>query len=51
MSEGVREITIHARVEAVSFYEALGYGVTGESFIEIGIAHRTMTKHLPWSPA
>jgi predicted GNAT family N-acyltransferase len=38
------EITLHARVTAVPFYERLGYEVLGEPFEEVGIPHHKMGK-------
>lgn len=34
---------MHSQVEAVSFYEKLGWVTTGEIFYEANIAHRAMT--------
>lgn len=45
-AEGLREIHIHARDEAVGFYERLGYEIFGEPFVEIDISHRMMRKTL-----
>ncbi len=45
--KGVREIVLHARDTAVGFYERLGYRTEGERFVEVGIAHWTMSKTLP----
>ncbi len=33
---------VHAQVQAIPFYTALGFTVTGETFIEAGIRHRLM---------
>lgn len=46
MERGARHVTLHARVEAVGFYEKHGYTVSGDVFVEVGIAHRTMEKRL-----
>lgn len=42
----LRGILLHAREPVVPFYEALGYVVEGEPFIEITLPHRVMTKRL-----
>ncbi len=43
---GVREIELAARKHAIDFYKKLGYGVVGDEFIEVGIAHFRMLKEL-----
>jgi ribosomal protein S18 acetylase RimI-like enzyme len=43
-AEGIEEIWLHAREEAVPFYAKLGYAVVGERFSEVGIAHWKMHK-------
>jgi predicted GNAT family N-acyltransferase len=43
---GFRRLVLHARVPAVAFYERLGYAVTGDEFLEIGIPHAHMEKRL-----
>ncbi|MGI9241596.1 MAG: GNAT family N-acetyltransferase [Verrucomicrobiales bacterium] len=40
------EIFLHAREPVVGFYEALGYGGSGEMFLEVGIPHMKMCKRL-----
>jgi ribosomal protein S18 acetylase RimI-like enzyme len=45
-SRGFREVTLHARQTAVSFYERLGYGCFDAPFVEVGIPHRHMRKSL-----
>ena len=35
----------HAQKTAVSFYQALGYKITGPNFLEAGIVHCTMEKN------
>lgn len=44
--EGLRSIRLNAQVEAIHFYEKLGYVAEGEVFTEAGIDHRLMTKRL-----
>jgi len=46
LAGGVQQVELHARVEAVPFYRALGYAVVGEEFIEVGITHLAMEKRL-----
>ncbi len=43
---GYRTMVLHAREEAVPFYQRLGYAPVGEPFIEITIPHREMRKTL-----
>ncbi len=43
---GVVRVRLHARLEAVSFYRALGYSVRGRAFWEVGIGHRHMERRL-----
>ena len=45
-SQGVEEISLNARVSAISFYRALGYHSIGAEFIEVGIPHLLMKKSL-----
>ena len=40
------KMILHARREAVSFYEKLGYTRVGEEYIEVGIPHLSMEKEL-----
>lgn len=43
---GYRILRMHARVNAVGFYEKVGYKVRGEKFVEVTIAHYVMEKQL-----
>jgi ribosomal protein S18 acetylase RimI-like enzyme len=43
---GYRKITMHARQNAVGFYEKMGYRRVGNEFIEITIPHYVMEKDL-----
>lgn len=43
---GFRKITMHARKNAVGFYEKMGYRKIGEEFNEITIPHYLMEKDL-----
>jgi len=43
---GYHKITMHARKNAIGFYEKMGYTKTGEQFEEITIPHYLMEKKL-----
>jgi ribosomal protein S18 acetylase RimI-like enzyme len=43
---GYKRITMHARKNAVGFYEKMGYKRIGKEFEEITIAHYVMEKEL-----
>jgi ribosomal protein S18 acetylase RimI-like enzyme len=43
---GYKRITMHARKNAIGFYEKLGYKKIGEEFEEITIPHYVMEKQL-----
>lgn len=43
---GFSRMVLHARETAVEFYLALGYGIEGEPFEEVGIPHRFMSRTL-----
>ena len=43
---GYRKITMHARKNAIGFYEKLGYKKRGEEFEEVTIPHYVMEKEL-----
>ncbi|MCW3073185.1 MAG: acetyltransferase [Flaviaesturariibacter sp.] len=43
---GYKTITMHARKNAIGFYEKMGYKVRGEEFEEITIPHYVMEKQL-----
>ncbi len=48
---GKQGIVMHARIEAVPFYERSGYVVSSALFTEVGIPHVKMTRNfLPVSP-
>ena len=40
------QITLHARLNAVSFYKSMNYVTSGEIFLEVGIPHIKMQKKL-----
>lgn len=43
---GYRTITMHARKNAIGFYEKMGYLTKGDEFVEITIPHYVMEKDL-----
>ncbi|MFD9127687.1 GNAT family N-acetyltransferase [Kitasatospora sp. NPDC059571] len=43
---GARELELHAQVQALGFYERLGYTAEGPVYDDAGIPHRTMTRVL-----
>ncbi|WP_212001535.1 GNAT family N-acetyltransferase [Chitinophaga sp. HK235] len=46
VSNGFGILTMHARKEAVGFYQKLGYEICGDEFTEVGIPHYEMKKNL-----
>ena len=42
VSQGIREIILHSQVDAIPFYEKLGFTAEGASYDEAGIPHRNM---------
>ncbi|MER5351346.1 GNAT family N-acetyltransferase [Kitasatospora sp. NPDC002551] len=46
LARGAREVELHAQVQALGFYERLGYAAEGPVYDEAGIPHRTMTRVL-----
>lgn len=45
-SLGFQQIECHARESAIPFYLKLGYTITSEEFIEVGLPHKKMEKRL-----
>ncbi len=43
---GYKIISMHARKNAVGFYEKMGYQISGDEFIELTIPHYVMEKKL-----
>ena len=43
---GIREPFLHAQLQAVPFYEKLGFRIEGDVFDELGVSHVRM-KHAP----
>ena len=46
LQKGFTKMGLHARMEAVPFYEKLGYEAFGEQIIEVNIPHYFMSKEL-----
>ena len=46
-SAGLPTVELHAQVSARGFYERAGYAAIGSPYLEAGIEHITMRKHLP----
>lgn len=44
--EGFGVLTLHARMSALGFYEALGFSRFGDEFIEVGLPHVKMRKEI-----
>jgi N-acetylglutamate synthase-like GNAT family acetyltransferase len=45
-TQSYKTLMMHARDTAMDFYRKCGYDITGELFIEVGIAHHQMQKKL-----
>ncbi len=43
-ARGVKRLVLHAQVQAMPFYEALGFRIVSAEFVEAGIAHRRMER-------
>ncbi len=43
---GYKKLCMHARTTAVGFYQKLGYGISGDEFVEVTIPHYIMEKAL-----
>jgi ElaA protein len=48
-ADAAAEIVLDAQSYLLPFYQALGYGINGEEFLEDGIPHLPMNKQLPAS--
>lgn len=46
IGQETKEIILHARDTALTFYLSLGYEIVGEGFEEVGIPHHAMRKSL-----
>jgi predicted GNAT family N-acyltransferase len=45
-ASGVSELTLDAQTHAVGFYRGLGFDVCSASFLDAGIAHMRMSRHI-----
>ncbi len=43
---GIHKLKLNAQTHAIPFYAGLGYEVVSEEFMDAGIPHKTMIKHL-----
>lgn len=46
VKNGYQQVKLHAQTHAIKFYEQLGYETHSEQFLEAGIPHVVMIKHL-----
>ncbi|KPJ92039.1 MAG: hypothetical protein AMJ53_10195 [Gammaproteobacteria bacterium SG8_11] len=44
--KGIKVLTLHAQSQAVGFYEKHQFHIVGDEFLEAGIAHVKMQRHL-----
>jgi predicted GNAT family N-acyltransferase len=40
----LKQLYLHAQVQAIPFYNRFGFTATGEPFMEAGIVHQTMER-------
>lgn len=45
-TRGAVTAELHSREEAIGFYEKCGYQIMSGQYLEVGIPHRTMARHL-----
>lgn len=43
---GIANLFMHARITARGFYEKMGYQSVGDEFVEVGVQHLKMEKHI-----
>lgn len=48
-SKGIDKLKLNAQTQAIPFYSRLGYEVVSEEFLDAGIPHKTMVKHIEQS--
>ena len=46
LSQEIEITKLNAQVQAIPFYESLGYAVISDEFLDAGIPHRTMKKRI-----
>ncbi|AIM17458.1 GNAT family N-acetyltransferase [Neobacillus sedimentimangrovi] len=44
--KGFQKLKLNAQTHAIPFYAGLGYEVVSDEFLDAGIPHKTMVKHL-----
>ncbi|MFE8697840.1 GNAT family N-acetyltransferase [Cytobacillus sp. FJAT-53684] len=44
--EGLSALKLNAQTHAIPFYSKLGYTIISDEFLDAGIPHRTMKKHI-----
>jgi len=44
--KGLNKLKLNAQTHAIPFYSKLGYEVVSEEFLDAGIPHKTMAKHI-----
>lgn len=44
--KGLTKLKLNAQTHAIPFYSKLGYEVVSDEFLDAGIPHKTMVKHL-----
>lgn len=45
-NKGIQKLKLNSQVHAIPFYAGLGYEVVSEEFMDAGIPHKTMVKHI-----
>ncbi len=45
-NQPLSQLKLNAQTYAIPFYEGLGYEVTSDEFLDAGIPHKTMSKHI-----
>ena len=46
LSKQIEILKLNAQNQAIPFYEKLGYSITSEEFLDAGIPHHAMKKHI-----
>lgn len=46
LNNGAPALKLNAQTQAIPFYSKLGYEVISDEFLDAGIPHKTMIKHL-----
>jgi predicted GNAT family N-acyltransferase len=46
LENGIDNFKLNAQTQAIPFYSRLGYEVVSDEFLDAGIPHRTMIKHV-----